>query len=112
MEQTRKTHKARDFAIGFVGWFIVGSLVVWIIRLLDTWGEFIPLAVTVIGVGILLFVKRNWFVYGILTAVITNALVFILIFSLMGFSVGGVLSDGNMLMGILSIPFFMVGGFY
>jgi len=112
MQQTRKTHKARHFAIGFFGWFIVASLVVWIIRLLDNWGEFIPLAVTVIEIGILLFMKRNWIVYGILTAVITNALVFILIFSLMGASVGKVLSDGNTLMGVLSIPFFMVGGFY
>jgi hypothetical protein len=112
MEQTRKTHKARHFAIGFFGWFIVASLVVWIIRLLDNWGEFIPLAVTVIEIGILLFIKRNWFVYGILTAVITNVLVFILIFSLMGASVGKMLSDWDVLSDFLSVPFFMVGGFY
>jgi hypothetical protein len=112
MEQTRKTHKARDLAIGFFGWFIVGSLVVWIIRFIDNWGQFIPPAVTVVEIGILLLTKRNWVVYGILTAVITNALVFILIFSVMGASVGELLSDGNMLIGFLSIPFFMVGGFY
>ena len=74
MEQKHYANKARDIAIGFFGWFLVGSLIVLISNLLF---NVALLAVTVIAIGILLFMKRNWLMYGIVAAVIANSFVYI-----------------------------------
>lgn len=78
MEQTRKTNKVRDLAIGFFGWFLIGNVVLWfeISANLDLIALFfgVPL-VTVIAIGILFYKKMNWFAYGIIAAVITNTLI-------------------------------------
>jgi hypothetical protein len=88
MEQTHKTHKVRDLAIGFFGWFVIGNLggYLWFATLSSLylhgrWVDYfaasgIPL-VTITVIGILLKKKRNWFAYGIMTAVITNALIIV-----------------------------------
>jgi hypothetical protein len=107
----RISFKVRDLAIGFFGWFLVGSFVIWISNLLFHWEYLIPV-VTVLVVGILLFMKRNWLVYGIVAGVITNILIFLLLFGLL---FGGGLNwdtmSSSLLYGISS-PFFMVGGYF
>ena len=111
MEQTGKTHKSRDFAIGFFGWFIVGSFIIWISDLLFNW-EYLLLVVTVITAGILLFKKRIRLAYGIAAAIITNIVVFLLIF---GLFFGGGLNRGTILLSLIygiSSPFFMIGGYF
>jgi len=85
MKDAPYTHKARDLAIGFFCWFLIGNLIFWIAYSADwdlvvTFGH--PL-VTVIAIGTLLIKKMYWFAYGILAALITNALIMVL----MGFIV-------------------------
>jgi hypothetical protein len=48
--------------------------------------------ITVIVIGTLFLMKRNWFAYGIVAAVFTNIFIFMLIFSLMGSLVWGLVS--------------------
>lgn len=110
MEQKPKTNKARDLVIGFFGWFLISILVFSISNLLFYWELLIPV-VTIIVIGILLFMKRKWFAYGIIAAIIANVLIFILI----GFLLGNSSVSGLMKFSLeygLKVPFFMVGGFY
>jgi hypothetical protein len=94
MEQAHKIDKARDLASGFFGWFVIGNLVLWLwFSALDylnsnasassNWrgglSYFgVPL-VTIIVIGILFFLKRNWVAYGILIAVVINTLLLLII---------------------------------
>jgi hypothetical protein len=79
MEQAHSTHKARNFAIGFLGWFLIGNLVMLLFRfgffLMMEGLSFLVPGITVMAVGILLFSRRNWFAYGIAAAVIANTLI-------------------------------------
>jgi len=80
MKDTPTFHKALYLAIGFFGWFLIGNLIFWIAYpaewdLVVTFGH--PL-VTVIAIGTLLIKKMYWFAYGILAALITNALIMVL----------------------------------
>ena len=79
MEQAHSTHKARNFAIGFLGWFLIGNLVMLLFRfgffpMMEVLSFLVP-AVTVLVISILLLNKRNWFAYGIAVAVIVNTLI-------------------------------------
>jgi hypothetical protein len=89
MEQTKKTQKVHDLAIGFFGWFVIGNLVLWLwfsifdylssnwnLNLNSPWIPYlgVPL-VTIVAIGILFFLKRSWFAYGILAAVLANTLI-------------------------------------
>ena len=82
MEKSPKTNKNRDLIIGFLGWFLVGNLVLWFEFAANWDGPAlyfgVPL-VTVIAIGTLFYKKMNWFAYGILAAVITNTLLWGLI---------------------------------
>lgn len=108
MEQRRDTTKTRDLVIGFFGWFLVGSLIILISNLLFYW-EYLITVVTVVVIGILFFLNRNWLAYGIVAAIITNILIFLLIFGLLvggGFGLSWDTMSLSLLYGISS-PFFM-----
>ncbi len=107
----RISFKVRDLAVGFFGWFLVGSLIVWSSNLLFYWEYLLPV-VTVIVIGVLFFMKRNTIAYGIVAAVIANILVFLLIFGLL---FGGGLNWDTISLSLLygiSSPFFVVGGYF
>ncbi len=109
MEQALNTHKARDFTIGFFGWLLISSLIVWFSDSFPwrLWMEEIGLRlITVIVIGILIFTKKNWFAYGVMAAVFTNIFIFMLIFSLMGSLVWGLVSLLATAI-VISILFFM-----
>ena len=81
MNQTVPTIiKARDLAIGFLGWFLIGNVgyLPFLFHVQPSLFE-VPVA-TVIVIGILFFMKRNRIAYGIAAAVIINTLVMILLF--------------------------------
>jgi hypothetical protein len=82
MEETHNTNRARDLAGGLFGWFLIGNLVLILKYLYSPFSKWNILGVpvlTVIVIGILLLVKRNWRAYRIVAAVITNTLVMILV---------------------------------
>lgn len=107
MEQARNTHKVRDLSIGFFGWFLAGSLTSRISNSL-----FIIPVVTIIVIVVLLFMKRNWLVYGLVAAVIANILGFLLLF---GVGFGGGVNLETLLLSLIygiSYPFFMPAGYF
>jgi hypothetical protein len=82
MEQTHKTHKARDWEIGCIGWFVIGNLALWLSIVADSKNIEVPIffvvpVITVIVIVILFIMKRNRFAYGILIAVSTNAIMIV-----------------------------------
>jgi hypothetical protein len=102
MKQTHNTKKARDLVRGLFGWFLIGNLVLILEYLYPSFSQWNILGVpvvTVIVIGILLLMKRNWLAYGIVAAAITNTLVMILV---------GILNEipylGALLLWGLSLP--------
>jgi hypothetical protein len=134
MKQAHNTHKGRELAIGFFSWLVFWSISYWVkdylgigvLTVIDGirygrpdlggyWKYGFPL-ITIVVIGILFFMKKNWIAYGILSTVTINILGYVLIFSLLGASWGEVFSNWDgismLLESGLSTPFFMVGGFY
>lgn len=96
MNQTVPTIiKARDLAIGFLGWFLIGNVgyLPFLFHVQPSLFE-VPVA-TVLVIGTLFFMKRNRIAYGIAAAVIINTLVMILLFM---YFVGSVDRDFLMLL--------------
>ena len=103
--------KVSERAIGFFGWFLVGSLVIWISNFFFYWDYSLPV-VTVIAISILLLLRRYRLVYGIVAGVITNILIYLLLFGLL---FGGGLNWKTISLSLLygiSSPFFQSGGFF
>jgi hypothetical protein len=79
MKMTEK-QKIRNFLIGFIGWFIAGNLIIWLFFLLPI-GKWV-IVIRIYGFGIatiiiaffLFYKKRNWYAFGIVSALTINAI--------------------------------------
>jgi len=79
MDQTR-ANKFRGLATGFFGWFLTGNLSAMIYPYSPVY-EIVIYGfgiITFIAIIFLFYMKRNWIGYGIVTAVITNAIVWMI----------------------------------
>ena len=80
IERANNHHKSRDVLLGFFGWFLVGNLLFWILQ--SVMFPFVIPLITVIVIVILFMTGKNWFAYGIISAVITNILFILILGSL------------------------------